>query len=456
MARGMTTGMIVAALALAPAIAFAQQAPAQQKPATQRPATQKPATQKPAAPRPKPAQTASANPPKAVAAKPAANPAARAPVDTAPAKQGFTAYLQTLWPLAQARGIPRASFEAAIAGLTPDNSIIALTRKQSEFVKPIWGYLAGAVTGGRISRGQQAGQQHAAALAAAESRYGVPREIILGIWGMETNYGSYTGNKDVFRSLATLAWARYRGEFFRDELVNAMEILAKGLADRDEMKGSWAGAMGQTQFMPSSYLQYAVDMSGDGHADIWSSANDAFGSTANYLKGYGWQAGLPWGFEVVLPEGIDLRSIRRGFSAWGSAGVKRVDGAAMPWNGEASLFLPGGITGPAFLVTANYDVIKKYNNSDAYALAVAHLGDRIMGRPAIQGEWPTDQPLLTKPQREEVQRRLRAMGHYNEKIDGKLGSGTREAVRRFQLANGLVADGFANPALLARLKAAGR
>jgi lytic murein transglycosylase len=409
----------------------------------------------------KPPQIASASPPKATPKAASPKPASAKPTTPkasapAPAKQSFSAYLQSLWPLAQARGIPRATFDAAIAGLTPDNSIIALTRKQSEFVKPIWAYLSGAVTGGRIGRGQQAGQQYASALASAESRYGVPKEIILGIWGMETNYGSYTGDKDVFRSLATLAWQKHRGDFFRDELINAMEILAKGLAERGEMKGSWAGAMGHTQFMPSSYLQYAVDMSGDGHADIWDSPVDAIASTANYLKGYGWQSGLPWGFEVELPEGIDLRTIRRGFSAWASAGVRRVDGGAMPWNGEASLFLPGGIKGPAFLVTANYDVIKKYNNSDAYALAVAHLGDRIMGRPAIQGDWPTDEPQLTKAQREEVQRRLKALGHYNDKIDGKLGSGTREAVRRFQLANGLTADGYANPALLTRLRAAGR
>ncbi|MGL4729208.1 MAG: lytic murein transglycosylase [Bosea sp. (in: a-proteobacteria)] len=395
----------------------------------------------------------------ALAQQQPAKPAQAKPAQTkpaAPAKQGFGAYLQTLWPLAQARGIPRGVFDAAISGLTPDTSIIALTKKQSEFVKPIWGYLSSAVTGGRIGRGQQAGQQHASALSAAESRYGVPKEIILGIWGMETNYGSYTGDKDVFRSLATLAWQKYRGEFFRDELINAMEILAKGKADRAEMKGSWAGAMGHTQFMPSSYLQYAVDMSGDGHADIWDSPTDAIGSTGNYLKGYGWQAGLPWGFEVELPTGLDLRTIKRGFSAWGQAGVKRMDGAAMPWNGEASLFLPGGITGPAFLVTANYDVIKKYNNSDAYALAVAHLGDRIMGRAGIQGDWPSDEPQLSKPQREEVQKRLKALGHYNDKIDGRLGSGTREAVRRFQLANGMVADGYANPALLAKLRSAAR
>ncbi len=450
MARAMTRvviwGALSASLALGPVAAAAQQGAQQAAPQ----------------PKPKPQQTASATAAKPATAKPhvakppAAKPPAAKPAATALAKQGFGRYLQSLWPLAQARGIPRATFDAAISGLTPDNSIIALTRKQSEFVKPIWGYLAGAVTGGRISRGQVAAQNHASALAAAESRYGVPKEIILGIWGMETNYGSYTGDKDVFRSLATLAWARYRGEFFRDELLNAMEILAKGLADRAEMKGSWAGAMGHTQFMPSSYLQYAVDMSGDGHADIWDSPTDAIGSTANYLKGYGWQAGLPWGFEVELPQGLDLRTIRRGFSAWAQAGVTRADGGQMPWSGEATLFLPGGITGPAFLVTANYDVIKKYNNSDAYALAVAHLADRIMGRPAIQGDWPMDQPQLTKAQREEVQKRLKALGHYNDKIDGRLGSGTREAVRRFQLANGLTADGFANVALLARLRAAGR
>ncbi len=395
-----------------------------------------------AKPKPKPAQAAAAS------AKPAApKPAARL---------GFAAFLQSLWPMAQARGISRATFDAAISGLTPDPSIVALTKKQAEFSKPIWGYLSGAVNGSRIARGQSAANEWATALARAESQSGVPKEIILGIWGMETNFGSFKGNMDVIRSLATLAHLQYRGDFFRDELLVAMEILAKGLAERDEMRGSWAGAMGHTQFMPSSYMKYAIDMSGDGHADIWDNVPDALGSTGNYLKGYGWQSGLPWGMEVELPEGLDLRVNKRGFSAWGSAGVKRADGTALPWSGEATLYLPAGISGPAFLVTANYDVIKKYNNSDAYALAVAHLGDRIMGRAAIQGDWPTDAPQLGKNEREEVQRRLKALGHYSEKIDGRLGSGTREAVRRFQLAKGLVADGYASPALLRSLRAAAR
>jgi membrane-bound lytic murein transglycosylase B len=388
---------------------------------------------------------------KPAAVKPAAKPAS---VNPAAAKQSFQGYLQSLWPKAQARGVTRATFDAAFKGLTPDPSIVALTKKQAEFSKPIWGYLSGAVNGTRIARGQAAAAEWASALATAQGSHGVPHEIILGIWGMETNFGSFKGNMDVIRSLATLAHIRYRGDFFEGELLTALDILAKGLAERAELRGSWAGAMGHTQFMPSSYMQYAIDQSGDGHADIWDNVPDAIGSTANYLKGYGWQAGLPWGMEVELPEGLDLTSIKRGFAAWGSAGVKRADGAALPWSGEATLFLPAGITGPAFLVTANYDVIKKYNNSDAYALAVAHLGDRIMGRPAIQGDWPTGEPQLSKAQREEVQRRLKALGHYNDKIDGRLGSGTREAVRRFQLANRLVADGHATPALLARLKAA--
>ena len=388
-------------------------------------------------------------------AKPAAKPARKPQVDApAAASQSFPAYLQSLWPLAQARGIPRATFDSAINGLTPDPSIIALTRKQAEFVKPIWGYLSGAVNGTRITRGQAAASEWASALATAQSTHGVPREIILGIWGMETNFGSFKGNMDVIRSLATLAHLKYRDGFFQGELLVALEILAKGLAERSEMRGSWAGAMGHTQFMPTSYMQYAIDQSGDGHADIWDNVPDALGSTGNYLKGHGWQAGLPWGMEVEVPEGLDFTTVKRSFAAWSGAGLKRSDGAALPSSGEATLYLPAGITGPAFLVTANYDVIKKYNNSDAYALAVAHLGDRIMGRSPIQGDWPTDEPQLSKGQREEVQRRLKALGHYNDKIDGRLGSGTREAVRRFQIANRMVADGYANLALLARLKAA--
>jgi lytic murein transglycosylase len=388
--------------------------------------------------------TGSINPARAQMPKPEPRPAA-------PGPDGF---LRSLWPQAQARGISRRVFDLAFEGVTPDPSIVALTRKQSEFVAPIWGYLNSAVGGSRISRGREMLEAHAATLAQAESRYGVPREIILGIWGMETNYGSFKGDKDVIRSLATLASIRYRGDFFRDELLTALELIEKGYAGRDELRGSWAGAMGHTQFMPSSYLKYAVDHSGDGHADIWTSTGDAIASTANYLKGHGWVPGLPWGIEVSVPEGFDHNLHRASFSAFRAAGLRRADGGALPSSGEARLFYPAGHTGPAMLLTANFDVIKKYNSSDAYALAVGHLGDRIAGRPGFQGDWPVKEPRLDKAGIVDVQRRLKRLGLYDHDADGWVGTGTREAVRQYQLRAGMLPDGYPTPALLARLRAA--
>ncbi|RXT54486.1 lytic transglycosylase [Bosea sp. Tri-44] len=387
--------------------------------------------------------TGSINPARAQTPKPEARPAA----------PGFDGFLRTLWPMAQARGISRQTFDLAFQGVTPDPSIVTLTQKQSEFVAPIWSYLNSAVGGGRISRGREMLEAHASVLGQAESRYGVPKEIILGIWGMETNYGSFKGDKDVIRSLATLASIRYRGDFFRDELLTALELIEKGHVERRELRGSWAGAMGHTQFMPSSYMKYAVDQTGDGHADIWTSTSDAIASTANYLKGYGWTPGLPWGIEVTVPEGFDHNLYRASFSSFRSAGVRRADGGSLPSSGEARLFYPAGHTGPAMLLTANFDVIKKYNSSDAYALAVGHLGDRIVGKPALQGEWPVKAPRLDKAGTTDVQRRLKALGLYNHDADGRIGTGTREAVRQYQLRVGMLADGYPTPALLARMKA---
>lgn len=387
--------------------------------------------------------TGSINPARAQTPRPEARPAA----------PGFDGFLRTLWPMAQARGISRKTFDLAFQGVTPDPSIVALTRKQSEFTAPIWSYLNSAVGGGRISRGREMLEAHASVLAQAESRYGVPKEIILGIWGMETNYGSFKGDKDVIRSLATLANIRYRGDFFRDELLTALELIEKGHVERSELRGSWAGAMGHTQFMPSSYMKYAVDHTGDGHADIWTSSSDAIASTANYLKGYGWTPGLPWGIEVVVPDGFDHSLYRASFSSFRSAGVRRADGGSLPSSGEARLFYPAGHTGPALLLTANFDVIKKYNSSDAYALAVGHLGDRIVGRPALQGDWPVKAPRLDKAGITDVQLRLKGLGLYNHDADGRIGTGTREAVRQYQLRVGLLADGYPTPALLTRMKA---
>src|SRR5215207_2244902 len=368
-------------------------------------------------------------------------------------KSDFRRFIESLWPDAQARGISRATFNEAFQGVGLDQKIVALTRKQSEFNQPIWEYLEGAISTTRLTRGRELAREWSQTLDGIERAYGVPRSVVLGIWGMETNFGSFTGSIDAVRALATLAFVRYRGDFFRDELLNALQILQQDHIDRDKLLGSWAGAMGQTQFMPSSFLKYAVDGNGDGRRDIWASVPDALASTANYLRQQGWQPGLPWGFEVELPEGFDFRDLRHGFAAWQGLGVRRMDRQALPRGGEATLFLPGGARGPAFLVTDNYPVIKTYNSSDAYAMGVAHLGDRLMGGSPIQGEWPLDEPQLDRDQRQEVQRRLAGLGHYAGDADGKLGSKTREAVRAFQLQRGLVADGYASVGLLRELRA---
>jgi lytic murein transglycosylase len=319
-------------------------------------------------------------------------------------------------------------------------------------VQPIWDYVASAVGGARLTRGRELASQWSTTLDGIERAYGVPRSVILGVWGMETNFGTFTGNIPVIRALATLAYTKYRGDFFRNELLTALEILQQNQVEPSQMRGSWAGAMGQTQFMPTSFVKHAVDGDGDGRRDILSSIPDALASTANYLRQHGWQPGLPWGFEVELPEGFDFRNHRQSLTAWAGLGLRRVDGKALLRQGEAMLFLPGGARGPAFLVTENYTVIKAYNSSDAYALGVAHLGDCILGGAAIAGEWPKSDPLLGRNERAEVQKRLATLGHYSGETDGKFGSKTREAVREFQLARGLLPDGYADVAVLKALR----
>ena len=366
----------------------------------------------------------------------------------------FARFVADLRVEARQRGIRPATFDAAMKGITPDRSVVALTERQSEFVKPIWDYLAGGIGGGRIERGRRLLATHAAAIAAVEKRFGVDRGVIFGIWGMETSYGAVTGDKDVIRSLASLAFVGFRGDFFRNELMSALEILDRGEAGRSALKGSWAGAMGQTQFMPSNFRTYAVDGDGDGRRDIWTNIPDAFASTANYLRGHGWEPGLPWGMEVLLPRGFDHRLRSATFSDWTRAGVRRADGGALPAAGEARLFYPAGATGPIFLVTANYDVIKRYNASDAYALAVAHLGDLIKGGGSLRAEWPKDEPQLGQAERVEVQKRLAALGYDVGEPDGRIGSRTREALREFQEKRGHLPDGWPTPPMLQALRAA--
>jgi lytic murein transglycosylase len=381
-----------------------------------------------------------------------ASPAAKLPTIA----QSFQLFIGNLWPQAQARGISRRTFDLAFKGVAYDPKVIAHTSAQAEFVKPIWEYLASAISARRVERGRAVTQDYQSWLAKAQRQFGVDPSIVIGIWGLETDFGGFAGSDNVIRALATLAYAHYRGDYFRDELLAALQILEEGDITPSQMKGSWAGAMGQTQFMPSSFREFAVDFDGDGRRDIWTSAPDAIGSTANYLKKHGWMAGEPWGFEVTLPAGFDLKdadsSVYAPFDAFVERGVKRADGKALPRSGEAQLLITAGIRGPIFLVTPNFKVIKSYNNSTSYALAVALLGDRAMGGGSLQAAWPVHDQRLSATQMRELQTRLKKMGYDVGEVDGNIGESARAALRAYQQESGQVPDGYPTLALLVRLR----
>lgn len=366
--------------------------------------------------------------------------------------QNFDRFLGEVRQEALGRGIRAQTLDRALGGLEIDAGVIALTQKQGEFVKPVWDYLNSALGGGRIDKGKALAQAHAALLAKIEQHYGVDRGVLLGIWGMESNFGGFSGDKDVIRSLASLASVNYRGRFFRDELLIALTILDKGLAPREGLKGSWAGAMGQTQFMPSSFMAWAVDQDGDGRKNIWTSIPDILGSTAHFLQGHGWIRGLPWGVEVSLPPRYSFKLLQGDFAAFSKAGVKRADGRPLPAHGQARLFFPANAQGPVFLVTANFDVIRQYNASNSYALAVAHLGERIRGDKPFIASWPTNEPQLDQDGRIELQKRLAAQGYDVGEPDGRIGSKTRAAIRQEQLNRGQIPDGWPSPAVLQMLR----
>jgi lytic murein transglycosylase len=305
----------------------------------------------------------------------------------------FRAFLAALWPEAARQGVSRATFDAALEGLTPDPTVLAHTQKQAEFVKPIADYLASAVSDERIARGRSAAADLQNVLERIESTYGVDRYTLLGVWGMESNFGAFTGNNNVIQALATLASSDYRSDYFRGELITALRILEERHIAVADMTGSWAGAMGQTQFMPSSFMKYAVDFTGDGHKNIWTSIPDALASTANYLARHGWIRDYTWGYEVLPPQGFDPSggaAPDHSFAGFAAAGFERADGARMPAEGAAELVLPAGLDGPAFLVSKNFSVIKTYNNSTAYALGVGLLSDRIAGAGPLRRAWPAD------------------------------------------------------------------
>ena len=363
----------------------------------------------------------------------------------------FAAFLAGLRQEAATQGITQATFDAAFAGLTSDPNVLGAMRHAPEYGKPFGPYLASLASPSRIAVGLRKSAQLAATLQAVEQKFGVDAHILVSIWGVESSFGDGEQHWDVFRSLATLAAARFQHPLFRDELLSALQILQRGHIPRREFVGSWAGAMGQPQFLPSSYLKYAVDFDGDGNADIWRSVPDVLASIANYLQKSGWQPRLPWGFEVVLPQGYDYRTSRGTFADWATRNVSRADGGALPATGSAILFFPSGAAGPAFLVTDNFVVLKRFNNSDAYALAVAELADRLRGLPPFQGAWPANDFQPSRDQRIALQRRLAALGYKIADFDGHFDFDLRDAVRDLQQRYGLIPDGYPSRAFLDRV-----
>ena len=366
-------------------------------------------------------------------------------------QQSFGAFLAALWSDAAKQGITRASFDAGLAGVAPDPRVIGAMQRQPEYGKPFGSYVADMVSANRIAIGQRKSAQWAQTLRVVEAKFGVPAPLIVSIWGIESSFGEAQEHWDVFRSLATLAFARFQHPLFRDELLSALTMLqSKGVA-RAQFLGSWAGAMGQAQFLPSSYLRYAVDFDGDGRADIWSSVPDVLASIANYLQKSGWQSGLPWGFEVIIPNGFDYRQSRGTFRQWSDRGVRRAAGGRLPDIGNAILFFPAGAPAPAFLVTDNFNVIKFFNNSDAYAMAAAELADRLSGLSPIHAPWPVHDFQPSRVERMALQKTLAARGYPVHDFTGHFDFDFRDDIRKVQLEYGMVPDGYPSPALLKQL-----
>jgi membrane-bound lytic murein transglycosylase B len=399
---------------------------------------------------------AGANPPLERSDPPMAR-AASSPQPPGPPATSFAAWRDGFRARALAQGIRPQVFDAAFQGVGVDAEVVRLDGRQAEFTKPIWEYLDGAASSARIEAGRAERARRASTMAAIESRYGVDAPVVLAIWGMETNYGANRGSMEVIESLATLAYEGRRRDFAEEQLVAALRILQSGDVDPARMKGSWAGAMGHTQFMPTSYLTYAVDFTGDGRRDVWSDdPTDALASAANYLARSGWTRGQPWGVEVRLPQGFNYGSADqsnvRPVSDWRARGVTLVNGAVLPDHGPAAIVLPAGATGPAFAVYGNFFVIKKYNNATAYAMGVGHLGDRIAGGGPFQGAWPRGERELSRSEKIELQERLIARGHDTGATDGVIGPNTISAIRAYQASLGLTPDGFATAQLLQRLR----
>ncbi len=363
----------------------------------------------------------------------------------------FAAFVAKLWPDAKAKGIARATFDLAMKGLTPDKRVIAATQRQPEYGRPFGAYVNAVVNRRRIADGELKARQWAKTFDAVEKKFGVERWILISLWGIESDFGAEKDRWDVFRSLATLAYVGYRDPYFRTELLVAMKIMQDQHFPRKRMTSSWAGAMGQTQFMPSNIVDYAIDFSGDGKSDLWSNVPDVLGSTANYLRKWNWRSDLPWGFEVTVPSGFDSMHSRDSFAGWHALGFRRADGKPFPKDGNGILFFPAGHKGPAFIVTDNFPVLKEYNNSDAYAVAVGHLADRLHGGKPIQAKWPPDDRQLSRDARIALQKKLSALGYKVSDFEGHIDFDLRDNIRVEQKKFGMVPDGNPTTALLSKL-----
>ncbi len=369
---------------------------------------------------------------------------------------GWDAWVLGFRARAATRGISPTVLDAAFrhAGFLP--GVIERDRNQTEFTRSTEDYLAIAVSDERLALGRQMLVEWGPVLGEIESRYGVEKHVTCAIWGLESFYGTRRGNVPVISALSTLAYEGRRGAFFEGQLVAALKILAHGDITPERMTGSWAGAMGHTQFIPTSYLAYAVDFRGDGRRDIWSDdPTDALASTASYLARSGWTHGQPWGVEVRLPAGFDPglagRGTPRAMAAWTALGLRDMDGRQVPDHGAASVLIPAGVGGPAFLVFHNFNVIARYNNAENYVLGVGHLADRLAGGPPIRGTFPPDAQGMTLADRQELQRRLTAAGYDTQGSDGVIGAKTRAAISAYQRARGLPETGEPSRALLAGL-----
>lgn len=393
--------------------------------------------------------------PRPLPGKQAKHPAMSAQAISAAAAK-FDSCVANLAGPAQARGISRAIYVRETRGLEPDMRILELMDRQPEFTKAVWDYIDQLVAERRINAGREMFAKYASTFRRIEQTYGIDPYVVAAIWGIESNFGSSAGDRDVIRSTATLACIGRRQNYFRDEFLAAMEIIARGDIQRSHFKGSWAGAFGQTQFMPTTFKRLAVDFDGDGRRNLVDSVPDALASTANNLSRNGWRRGLSWGYEVRLPRGFNYaqanKKIHKTASAWSSLGVRRVRNQPMPAHAEGYIYAPAGARGPAFLMTKNFEVIMRYNPAEAYALAIGHLADRIRGGGPFEADWPRGEQVLSRAERVELQERLSAIGLYNGAPDGRFDEETRAALRAYQQRTGITPDAFATVAVLERLR----